>query len=37
VVAAGLVTWPMYVVGAVFAAIWVYWLRLRRLGRHTPS
>jgi hypothetical protein len=30
VIAAGVVTWPMYVVGAVFAAIWVYWLRLRR-------
>lgn len=30
VVAAGVVTWPMYVVGLVFAAIWIYWLRLRR-------
>lgn len=30
VIAAGVVTWPMYVVGAVFAAIWAYWLRLRR-------
>ena len=30
VVAAGVVTWPMYVVGLVFAAIWAYWLRLRR-------
>ena len=30
VVAAGAVTWPMYAVGLVFAAIWVYWLRLRR-------
>jgi hypothetical protein len=29
VVAAGLVTWPMYLVGAVFAGIWLYWLRLR--------
>ena len=30
VIASGAVTWPMYVVGAVFAAIWAYWLRLRR-------
>jgi hypothetical protein len=27
VVAAGVVTWPMYVVGLAFAGIWVYWLR----------
>lgn len=27
VIAAGIVTWPMYVVGAVFAGIWIYWLR----------
>jgi len=27
VVAAGIVTWPMYVVGLAFAGIWVYWLR----------
>jgi hypothetical protein len=27
-VAGGLVTWPMYVVGLVFAGIWVYWLTL---------
>jgi hypothetical protein len=26
VVAGGLVTWPMWVVGAAFAGIWVYWL-----------
>lgn len=26
VVAGGVVTWPMYVVGAAFAAIWAYWL-----------
>jgi hypothetical protein len=32
VVAAGVVTWPMYAVGLVFAAIWAYWLHLRRLG-----
>jgi len=28
VIAGGAVTWPMYVVGLAFAAIWVYWLRL---------
>jgi Protein of unknown function (DUF4233) len=28
VVAAGVITWPMYVVGLAFAGIWVYWLRL---------
>jgi hypothetical protein len=27
VVAAGVVTWPMYVVGASFAGIWLWWLR----------
>ena len=27
VLASGLISWPMYVVGAAFAAIWVYWLR----------
>jgi peptidoglycan/LPS O-acetylase OafA/YrhL len=27
VVAAGAVSWPMYVVGVAFAGIWVYWLR----------
>jgi hypothetical protein len=26
VVAGGVVTWPMYVVGAAFAGIWAYWL-----------
>jgi hypothetical protein len=30
VIGAGVVTWPMYVVGLVFAAIWAYWLNLRR-------
>jgi hypothetical protein len=30
VIAAGVVTWPMFVVGAIFAAIWAYWLQLRR-------
>ena len=29
--ATGVVAWPMYVVAAVFAAIWVYYLRLWRL------
>jgi hypothetical protein len=24
----GIITWPMYVVGLAFAAIWVYWIRL---------
>jgi hypothetical protein len=28
VIAGGVVTWPMYVVGLAFAAIWIYWLRL---------
>ena len=28
VIAAGLVTWPMYVVGALFTGIWIYYLRL---------
>ena len=32
VIAAGVVTWPMYVVGALFAAIWAYYLRLWRTG-----
>jgi hypothetical protein len=27
VIAGGVVTWPMYVVGLAFAGIWVYWLR----------
>jgi hypothetical protein len=26
-VIAGIVTWPMYVVGLAFLGIWVYWLR----------
>jgi hypothetical protein len=30
VIAAGVVTWPMYVVGVLFAGIWVYYLRLWR-------
>src|SRR3954451_15341215 len=34
VIAGGVVTWPMYVVGLVFAAIWAYWLHLCRSGRH---
>jgi hypothetical protein len=31
VVAAGAVSWPMYVVGVAFAGIWAYWLRQWRL------
>lgn len=27
VILGGIVTWPMYLVGAVFAGIWWYWLR----------
>jgi len=27
----GFVTWPMFVIGAVFGLIWAYWLRLWRL------
>jgi hypothetical protein len=27
IVGAGVASWPMYVVGAAFAGIWVYWLR----------
>ena len=30
VIAAGVVTWPMYVVGVIFAGIWAYYLRLWR-------
>jgi uncharacterized protein DUF4233 len=30
VIVAGAVTWPMYVVGILFAGIWVYYLRLWR-------
>lgn len=26
-VATGAISWPMYVVGAAFAGIWIYWLR----------
>jgi len=32
VIAAGVITWPMYVVGILFAGIWVYYLRLWRPG-----
>jgi hypothetical protein len=35
VIAGGVITWPMYVVGAAFAAIWIYWLRL--WPRHKPD
>jgi Protein of unknown function (DUF4233) len=27
-IAGGVITWPMYVVGLAFGAIWIYWLRL---------
>ena len=30
VIAAGVVTWPLYVVGVIFAGIWAYYLRLWR-------
>jgi hypothetical protein len=33
VIGAGVVSWPMYVVGLAFAGIWVYWLR----QFHLPS
>lgn len=36
VVAAGAVTWPMYVVGLIFAAIWAYWLYLRHASALPP-
>jgi Protein of unknown function (DUF4233) len=28
VIAGGVITWPMYIVGLAFAGIWIYWLRL---------
>jgi hypothetical protein len=31
VVLSGIVTWPMFVIGAVFSAIWIYYLRLWQL------
>jgi hypothetical protein len=30
VILAGVITWPMYVVGALFTGIWIYYLRLWR-------
>jgi Protein of unknown function (DUF4233) len=30
VIASGVITWPMYVVGVLFAGIWLYYLRLWR-------
>lgn len=30
VIAAGVVTWPMYVVGVLFTLVWLYYLRLWR-------
>ncbi|HEX3823886.1 MAG TPA: DUF4233 domain-containing protein [Mycobacteriales bacterium] len=35
VIAGGVITWPMYVVGVAFGAIWIYWLRL--WPRHAHS
>ncbi len=38
VVAGGLVTWPLWVVGAAFAGIWVYWLaQWPRTPRRPPA
>jgi hypothetical protein len=34
-IGAGIATWPMYVVGAAFAGIWLYWLRQWHLPRPT--
>ena len=34
VIGAGAVSWPMNVVGAAFAGIWVYWLRQWHLPDH---
>jgi hypothetical protein len=28
VIVSGVITWPMYVVGILFAGIWLYYLRL---------
>jgi hypothetical protein len=28
VIAGGIITWPLFVIGGAFAAIWIYWLRL---------
>lgn len=33
VIAAGVVTWPMYVVGTLFAGVWLYYLNLWRTSR----
>jgi chromate transport protein ChrA len=35
-VAAGVVTWPLYVVGALFAGVWLYYLRLWRTSDRPP-
>jgi hypothetical protein len=35
VIAGGVITWPMYVVGLAFGGIWIYWLRL--WPRHARS
>jgi hypothetical protein len=37
VIAAGVVTWPLYVVGVIFSAIWLYYLRLWRTPEPATS
>src|SRR5579884_4072322 len=37
VVAAGVITWPLYLLGAVFAALWMAYLRLRRYADRPGS
>lgn len=37
VIVAGVVTWPMYVVGVLFAGIWLYYLRLWKPPASPPS
>lgn len=37
VIAAGVITWPMYVVGVLFAGIWLYYLNLWRTVRSGGS
>jgi hypothetical protein len=36
-IAGGVITWPMYVVGLAFAAIWIYWLRLWPAGQEPKA
>ncbi|MBV9484535.1 MAG: DUF4233 domain-containing protein [Frankiaceae bacterium] len=28
VIAGGIITWPLFIIGAAFGGIWLYWLRL---------